>query len=63
MTIQSRPLCEECKHQYIDNKKRIYACNAYPNGIPMEIIRNIVDHRKPYKGDNGIQYEPKEGKS
>jgi len=32
-------------------------CLAFPDGIPNKIIRSVVDHRKPYPGDNGIQYE------
>lgn len=29
-------------------------------GIPSEIMAGIWDHTKPIKGDNGIQYEPKD---
>jgi hypothetical protein len=41
-------------------------CEAYPGpdeagAIPMPIILNQVDHRKPYKGDHGLQYKPKDG--
>ena len=33
-------------------------CNAYPNGIPQEIISGMELHNKPLPGDNGIQFEP-----
>jgi hypothetical protein len=33
-------------------------CKAYPGGIPDAIIEGKVDHRKPFKGDNGIRFEP-----
>lgn len=29
-----------------------------PDGIPIEILTNQVDHRKPYKRDHGFRYEP-----
>ena len=32
-------------------------CVAFPNGIPEEIRKNFFIHNKPYKGDNGIQFE------
>ena len=33
-------------------------CKAFPNGgIPKEIIYGLNDHKKPFKGDNGIQFE------
>jgi hypothetical protein len=35
----------------------IPTCDAYPDGIPGELIRNEADHTKPYPGDNGIRFE------
>jgi len=32
-------------------------CSAYPGGIPLGILAGEMDHRKPQKGDRGIQYE------
>lgn len=46
--------CITCKH------KLSYGsfCLAFPDGIPDTILSGEIDHKKPYKGDHGIQYEP-----
>jgi hypothetical protein len=31
-------------------------CMAYPDGIPVEIWEDEVDHRYPYKGDGGVTF-------
>lgn len=46
--------CGHCTHLNRDNP---LTCKAYPDIIPHEIISGEVDHTKPYKGDNGIQFE------
>jgi len=52
------PLCLECKHFY-KNEYEEFCCKAFPEGIPDKIIEGKVNHKKPYKGDNGIQFEEK----
>jgi len=32
-------------------------CNAFPKGIPEEILSGKHDHRKPFQGDNNIVYK------
>jgi len=44
--------CLTCKHLF-DNT----ICKAFSKGIPIEILSGKFDHRKPFKGDNGIQFE------
>lgn len=34
-----------------------WTCDAFPAGIPREILENRADHRKPYPGDRGIHFE------
>lgn len=44
--------CLKCRH--IDFGK---GCDAFPDGIPYDILSGQVDHSKPYPGDNGIRFE------
>ena len=45
--------CLECKHYTGVNQ-----CDAYPLGIPQIIFIGEHDHKEPYPGDKGIQFEP-----
>jgi len=47
------PQCFFCK-QYTEKLR----CKAFPKGIPKEILLGKHDHTKPFKGDNGIRFEP-----
>lgn len=50
--------CICCRHLYTD---RIRSCAAFPQGMPPAIVTEEHDHRKPYPGDNGIQFEARAG--
>ena len=53
-------LCIFCK--YFSSQKSpsgLYACNAFPDGIPIEIAYGTFDHRKSHPADHGIQFELK----
>ncbi len=54
MTIIIRP-CFFCKHM---GRPLSTKCKAFPDGIPIEIIKGKVFHDSPYPGDHGIQFEP-----
>ena len=49
--------CGSCRNLVND---LLWTCRAYPSGIPAAILSGRYDHRKPFLGDGGIRYEPKE---
>lgn len=58
MTIGSAPICVDCVHFIKGDGNPGLRCKAFTDGIPDEIIFGEADHHKPFKGDNGIRFEP-----
>lgn len=51
-----RPVCLDCKHLVsIEGNPK---CKAFPEEIPEEIWMGGNNHKKPFPGDHGIQFEP-----
>jgi hypothetical protein len=50
------PVCTWCCH--LRDYGVDHQCDAFPNGIPMEIWKGQNDHREPFPGDGGIVFEP-----
>lgn len=46
--------CLECNH-LIDLVESV--CEAFPGGIPLEILQDKVKHDTSYPGDHGIRFE------
>jgi hypothetical protein len=44
------PQCDTCRHLWADG-------DAFPDGIPSDIITNGYDHHQAFTGDDGIRYE------
>ena len=60
--LTEAPICYGCRH-FIANAPNEWGwgqfCTAFPQGIPVDILASRADHRQPYPGDEGVQFEPK----
>lgn len=54
-TVQ--PSCNRCRH-YHRATSGPATCDAFPDGIPREILTARHDHKSPFPGDRGIRFEP-----
>ena len=56
VTITDSDQCMSCEH-FRGPTIGGLMCLAYIFGIPDEILTGKVDHRQPYIGDHGVQYQ------
>lgn len=67
MTTQPTSQCAVCVHfvspfaRTDGNWDAPASCGAFPDGIPDEVYGNLIDHREPIEGDNGVQWAPVPG--
>jgi hypothetical protein len=61
VTTIAPPICIGCKH--LQGDLRDPKCSAFPSGIPNEILLSKADHRKPFPGDGGVTFDPKDEKA
>jgi hypothetical protein len=40
-----------------DSPDGIATCEAFPDGIPDDVLENRLDHRQPVSGDHGIRWK------
>ena len=57
MTDVLPPLCIFCRHL----REGQVRCEAFPEGIPDDLLFALRDHQEPYEGDRGIRFELKPG--
>ncbi len=64
MTTYAMPICGVCTHLHRSERtgKSLipWRCDAYPQGIPTDILHSRVDHRAPHAGDNAVLFEPRD---
>jgi hypothetical protein len=54
-------LCYKCRHWRENDDDDVPVCDAYPDGIPQQIMNAALDHTVPQPGDHGIRFEADEG--
>jgi hypothetical protein len=46
-------ICSFCRHKHRNDPN----CDAFPDGIPRDVLDGTIDHKRPVAGDHGIRFE------
>lgn len=63
MSVTGPLQCDYCKHYHPDGDKPAShhpTCDAFPAGIPEAFFLRGDSHQKPFPGDQGIHFEPRD---
>lgn len=61
MTTIVAPICYGCVHMKPCVAPEFdFKCDAFPDEIPQKILVSEADHRKPFPGDGGVLFDPKD---
>ena len=52
--------CERYRGPIGPEDDPVFVCQAFPLGIPQEILDGKNKHLKPYPGDDGLTYKERE---
>jgi hypothetical protein len=58
MIIGPTPLCLKCA-RFHDTNEETFTCDAFPKGVPDEIVLGGFNHNNAFPGDNGMQFIPR----
>ena len=51
------PICFDCRRRIGVEPDVGWTCQAFPDGVPVEILVSKADHHFPFEGDGGLQFE------
>jgi hypothetical protein len=50
-------MCSKCA-LFASDEAGASMCEAFPEGIPVEILKDGFDHRQEFPGDGGVRFTP-----
>lgn len=55
---QMEPICFNCARlREGRTASGHFGCEAFPDGVPLDIYLGEFDHTKPHEGDNGLRFQ------